>query len=196
MTGTLATDPENACYAIWTAWALSWVLAAGWSSRAKSRASTAEQLPYRLLTIAGFILLFGVRTRTHNGPLRLWMLPSGAGWAMAALCAVGFAFAWWARIHLGPLWSAFVTRKADHRIVDTGPYGIVRHPIYTGLILAAVALAIVKGTLISVAGALLVALGFWIKARLEEGFLREQLGTETYDSYCRRVPMLVPFGRA
>ncbi len=113
---------------------------------------------------------------------------------MVLLCAAGFGFAWWARIHLGQLWSAFVTRKADHRIVDTGPYGIVRHPIYTGIILAAIALAIVKGTLIAIGGALLAAFGFWVKARLEEGFLREQLGAEAYDAYRRRVPMLVPFG--
>src|SRR5450432_3399825 len=114
---------------------------------------------------------------------------------MAFLCIIGFGFAWWARIHLGQLWSAFVTRKADHRIIDTGPYGIVRHPIYTGIILAAIAMAIVKGTVIAIAGALLATLGFWVKARLEEGFLREQLGAEEYDSYSRRVPMLVPFSR-
>ena len=99
-------------------------------------------------------------------------------------------------LHARQLWSAFVTRKAGHRIVDTGPYGIVRHPIYTGIILAAVALAIIKGTVVAITGALLTALGFWVKARLEEGFLREQLGAEAYDAYRRRVPMLAAFGRS
>jgi len=191
-----ATDPESACYVIWAAWALSWWLAALWSSRAESRASVAEQVPYRLLNISGFVLLFAVQTRRYHGPLRLWTLPTSAGWAMATLCLVGFAFAWWARIHLGRLWSAFVTRKADHHIIDTGPYGMVRHPIYTGIILAAFALAIGKGTVFALAGALLSSLGFWIKARLEEGFLREQLGAHVYDTYRRRVPMLLPFGPA
>jgi protein-S-isoprenylcysteine O-methyltransferase Ste14 len=191
-----ATDPESACYVIWAAWALSWWLAALWSSRAESRASVAEQVPYRLLNISGFVLLFAVQTRRYHGPLRLWTLPTSAGWAMATLCLVGFAFAWWARIHLGRLWSAFVTRKADHHIIDTGPYGMVRHPIYTGIILAAFALAIEKGTVFALAGALLSSLGFWINARLEEGFLREQLGAHVYDTYRRRVPMLLPFGPA
>jgi protein-S-isoprenylcysteine O-methyltransferase Ste14 len=195
MIETLATNPESACYAIWIAWAVSWWLAAVWSSRAKSRAGIAQQLPYRLLTLAGFVLLFAIQTRRYHGPLRLWTLPGSAAWAMAFLCVVGFGFAWWARIHLGQLWSAFVTLKADHRIVDTGPYGIVRHPIYTGIIAAAIATAIIKGTVIAIAGALLAALGFWVKARLEEGFLREQLGAQEYDSYCRRIPMLVPFSR-
>src|ERR1041385_1947392 len=112
----LATDPESACYVIWATWALSWWLAALWSSRAESRASVAEQVPYRLLNISGFVLLFAVQTGRYHGPLRLWTLPTSAGWAMATLCLVGFALAWWARIHLGRLWSAFVTRKADHQI--------------------------------------------------------------------------------
>ena len=79
-------------------------------------------------------------------------------------------------------------------MIDTGPYAIVRHPIYTGLIAAIFATALVKGTLSGIAGALVMTFAFWIKARLEERFLREQLGPEDYNSYRRRVPMLVPFG--
>ncbi len=196
MTDAFGTDPESACYAIWIAWALSWLLAAGWSSHAESRAGIAQQLPYRFLNIAGFVLLFAFNTHRYHRPLRLWTLPDSAGWALALLCIIGLGFAWWARIHLGRLWSAFVTKKTDHHLIETGPYGIVRHPIYTGIILAALAVAVLKGTVLALAGALIAALGFWIKARLEEGFLREQLGVEAYDSYRRRVPMLVPFGPA
>jgi len=194
MTNNFAADPEHACYTIWTIWAISWFFAAAWSSRAQSRANIVQQLPYRLLTIAGFVLLFAVRTNRYHGPSRLWTLPISAGWAMVLLCVMGFGFAWWARIYLGQLWSAFVTRKADHRIVDSGPYGIVRHPIYTGIIAATIALALVKGTVIAIGGALLAAFGFWLKARLEEDFLREQLDADAYDAYRRRVPMLLPFG--
>jgi len=194
MIRTFSTDPVSACSVIWIVWALSWFLAAGWSSRAQSRPDIAQQLPYRVLNIAGFVLLFAFDTRRYHGWLRLWALPKSAGWVMALFSVLGFAFAWWARIHLGQLWSAHVTRKADHHIVDSGPYGIVRHPIYTGIILAAIALAIVKGTVIAIVGALLLTLGFWVKARLEEGFLRKQLGEKSYDAYRRRVPMLLPFG--
>ncbi len=70
----------------------------------------------------------------------------------------------------------------------------MRHPIYTGIIAAAPATAVLKGTLIGVAGAMLMTLGFWIKARLEERFLREQLGADAYNSYRRRAPMHIRFG--
>ena len=53
------------------------------------------------------------------------------------MVTAGLAFCWWARLHLGAMWSGTVTRKDDHHIVDTGPYGLVRHPIYTGLIFSA-----------------------------------------------------------
>ena len=188
-------NPEMACYLVWTIWAASWWIAAAWSSRTQSSAGVRQQLPYRLLTIIGFILIFAVRSRRSPDPLRLWTLPRIASWLMPILCVVGFAFAWWGRLHLGKLWSAFVTRKAGHRVIDTGPYAIVRHPIYSGIILAMFAVAVLKGTVYSMAGAVIGIFGFWIKARLEERFLREQLGAEPYRNYCRGVPMFVPFSK-
>ncbi len=102
-------------------------------------------------------------------------------------------FCWWARIHLGALWSGRITRKEGHRVVDTGPYRLVRHPIYTGIDTAALALLVVKATPIALAGFVLIVWGYWIKARIEERFLREQLGAADYDAYRARTPMLVPF---
>jgi protein-S-isoprenylcysteine O-methyltransferase Ste14 len=188
-------NPEALCYLVWIIWAASWWLAAAWSSRTQSSAGVKQQLPYRLLTIIGFILIFAVRSGQSPDPLRLWTLPRVLRWFNPALCTIGFAFAWWARLHLGKLWSAFVTRKTDHRIIATGPYAIVRHPIYSGIILAMFAVATLKGTIYSMAGALIGTFGFWIKARLEERFLRQQLGNEAYDAYRQRVPMLIPFWR-
>jgi hypothetical protein len=76
MTNPVASNPENACYAIWIAWGLSWWLAAVWSSRAASRASAADELPYRLLTTSGFILLFAIQLRRgYHGPLRFGRCP-------------------------------------------------------------------------------------------------------------------------
>ena len=113
---------------------------------------------------------------------------------MVAVTVIGLAFCWWARLHLGSLWSAGVSRKEGHRIVDTGPYGIVRHPIYSGVILGMFATAAFRGRPNVIASALLLTLFFALKALVEERFLREELG-EAYDDYRRRVPMLVPFLR-
>ena len=112
---------------------------------------------------------------------------------MTAACAAGFGFTWWARVTLGDLWSGTVSRKQDHEIIERGPYGLVRHPIYTGIIFAAFATAIQIGLAASLVGASLMTLGFWMKARLEERFLSAELGEGAYADYRRRTPMLVPF---
>jgi protein-S-isoprenylcysteine O-methyltransferase Ste14 len=123
---------------------------------------------------------------------QLWELPTVVGWGAVLLAAAGFAFAWWARVHLGELWSSSVTRKEGHKVIDTGPYGIVRHPIYTGLLLGTIALVLVSGRLLAVIGLVLVAIGIFVKARLEEKFLSAELGADAYAAYAKRVPMLVP----
>jgi protein-S-isoprenylcysteine O-methyltransferase Ste14 len=122
----------------------------------------------------------------------LWDLPLWLSWLATALVAAGFAFSWWARLTLGDLWSSTVTRKEQHEIVRRGPYGLVRHPIYTGLILSTLALAAQTGRLAGLIGAALLILGFWMKARLEERFLGASLGPD-YDAYRRTTPMLTPF---
>ncbi len=172
----------------WVAWVVSWWIAAFWANRTQARPPLMSELPYRVLTLAGAALLFVPRLR---GP-RLWMTPAPVQWALVAAAVAGFAFCWWARIYLGRLWSASVTRKSDHRIVDTGPYALVRHPIYTGILTAAAATAALKGSAGGLAGLGLLILGCWIKARLEERFLSAELGAEAYDAYRRRTGMLFP----
>jgi protein-S-isoprenylcysteine O-methyltransferase Ste14 len=99
------------------------------------------------------------------------------------------------RSELGRLWSSGVTRKTDHSVIITGPYGLVRHPIYFGIILATLVTAVIRGTAPGCVGAAFMVLGLFIKARIEERFLRSELGEERYSAYARRVPMLVPFFR-
>jgi protein-S-isoprenylcysteine O-methyltransferase Ste14 len=92
------------------------------------------------------------------------------------------------------LWSGFVGRSENHCIVDSGSFAVVRHPIYSAIIAAAFLLAFDLGTLLALLGATMFLLAFWLKARLEESFLRQELGPEAYDTYRRRVPMLLPLG--
>jgi protein-S-isoprenylcysteine O-methyltransferase Ste14 len=88
-----------------------------------------------------------------------------------------------------------VVTKAGHHVVDTGPYSLVRHPIYSGLIFAAFATAIEKGSSFALLGAATITLAFYTKARREEHFLRAELGKDAYDAYARKTAMLVPFPR-
>ncbi|MBL6937291.1 MAG: isoprenylcysteine carboxylmethyltransferase family protein [Alphaproteobacteria bacterium] len=193
--------PDEAIYLPWGAWAVSWCVAALWANRTVSTPGARSQLRYRLLAFAGFVLLLANAMRPYDHGFQqarlgtLWSLPSGAQWAMVWLATLGFAFCWWARIHLGALWSSAITRKEGHHVVDTGPYALVRHPIYTGLLTAAFATMMVRGTSYAVAGFALLVAAYVMKGRMEEGFLRVELGAEAYDAYARKTAMLVPFLR-
>ena len=186
-------SPRLFIIGLWALWMISWFAAMRWTNSTEKRVSFKGQLPYHLLMVAG-ILGLGLDTPDDGLPLRLWHVHWYGAWICVSLEALGFAFTWWARIHLGKLWSGTVTRKADHHVVDTGPYAIVRHPIYTGILLAVYATAIAEGSLSGLVGAVFFTLSFWVKARLEERWLSHELGADAYAGYRRRVPMLIPFG--
>jgi protein-S-isoprenylcysteine O-methyltransferase Ste14 len=189
----LDISPNDLNQFAWLVWLSSWLLAAKWSSPTERRPDFRLEATYRLLTAAGAILLFGLHQRWPSTEVALWHLGPKAAWTLVATAVCGFVFAWWARIELGRLWSSGVTRKTDHRIVTTGPYKLVRHPIYSGIIFAVLATAVMRGTAAGLFGAALIVLGLFVKARVEEGFLRSELGEQLYVAYARRVPMLVPF---
>jgi protein-S-isoprenylcysteine O-methyltransferase Ste14 len=187
----LVVSPLVASTLTWDIWVISWIAAMVWSRRATARPPALDQFVHWLPTAIGFCLLAFGSLGTHFAPL--WRPPLVAALALAGVCAAGLLFTWWARISLGSLWSGSVSRKEDHTVIQTGPYRLVRHPIYTGLIVAAVAQGAVIGMAANLIGALLMAFGFWLKARLEERFLSQELGAAAYSEYQRRTPMLVPF---
>jgi protein-S-isoprenylcysteine O-methyltransferase Ste14 len=184
--------PSETLELIWIGWLISWVAASFWSTPMQKRVAKLETWTYRAAIIAGCVLLL---------PFTAWVLAEKPIWdvgyrgayALAGVMLMGLLLTWWARLHLGRLWSSVITRKQDHRIIDTGPYAFIRHPIYTGLITALLATAAAEATVTAILGTTLVAFGLWLKARSEERFLTIELGADTYGSYCRRVPMLVPF---
>ncbi|HEY4112676.1 MAG TPA: isoprenylcysteine carboxylmethyltransferase family protein [Rhizomicrobium sp.] len=184
---------ERAIFWLWAIWYGTWLLSVFWAGKSTARPNMREHGSYQLVTMIAIALLFFTPLWWPAAP-QLWTMSETAGWILFALTALCFAFCWWARLTMGRLWNGFVGRTQDHRIVDSGPFAIVRHPIYTGIIAAGFLLAIDLGTVPALAGAALLALAFWMKARLEERFLRQELGTQAYDAYSRRVPMLIPFG--
>lgn len=183
--------PRAVFAVIWIGWIVSWLTAAFWSNRTEKLALTWDTLLYRVFIIAGAILMTPLASRRLLAP-RLWHVGYASAYALAAVTLAGILFTWWARIHIGRLWSGSITRKEGHHVVDTGPYALVRHPIYTGLILALLATAAAAATANVLAGAVLISVGFWLKARAEERFLTAELGADAYGDYRRRVPMLMP----
>lgn len=186
-------NPGVAIAAAWVVWLSTWILAAGWSARTASHHDLGAESPSRVLTLAAVVMILA--SYWPLATAMLWTLPAEIGWTMFCLVLLGLGFTWAARLHLGPLWSSTSAPTEDHRIVETGPYGVVRHPVYAGLLLAAIATAVERGRLEAVAGALVLIAAVSLRAKLEERFLRRDLGDETYASYRRRVPMLVPFAK-
>lgn len=179
--------------ALWVLWGASWLAASWWSKPVANKAGIGREISYRAVVFVGVALLVWPKSLPYGLNDRLWTTTPVSAWALAALIALGFLFTWWARLHLGSMWSSNVTRKEGHHVVDTGPYGLVRHPIYTGIIFSLIFSFVAKGTVLGAVGLVLMIAGIVMKARLEEQFLREELGPSEYDAYARRVPMLVPF---
>jgi protein-S-isoprenylcysteine O-methyltransferase Ste14 len=109
----------------------------------------------------------------------------------ASVTVAGLPFAVWAREHLGSNWSRAVTIKQCHELITTGPYAVVRHPIYTGILTGFLGLAIAISQVRAFVVFVLIFLAFWIKLRMEEEWIRSRFG-ETYATYARQTADLVP----
>lgn len=107
------------------------------------------------------------------------------------MCGLGLALAIWARKHLGTNWSREPSVQAGHELVTSGPYRVVRHPIYTGILAAIFGLVLVGGTLwlIMFGGMLLM---FVWRVKREEEFMM-QLFPQQYPEYKKRTNALIPF---
>lgn len=190
--GWTTTWPTELLALIWLAFLASWVGASFWQGRTKKQVMTLESQRYRLPILVGGIL-YTPWIAAVMGWKPLWVLGNTGITIAAVLSVAGIAFAWWGRLHLGKFWSNTITHKEDHRVIDTGPYGIVRHPIYTGLIFGMLVTGIAIGAVTTILGAILISLGMWQKGGMEEVFLSKELGEDAYGAYCRRVPMIIPF---
>ena len=178
--------------AIWWAWALYWWL----SSRDVKATTRRESALSRLVHLGPMVIAAAILWAPALGvPLLDARWLPRTPWAFrigTAVTLAGLAFSVWARRHLGRNWSAVVTLKEGHELVTSGPYAIVRHPIYTGLLLGFLGSAIARGRW---SGLLAIAL-FFVSAlrkyRLEERWMREQFGA-AYDDYRARVKAIVPW---
>jgi protein-S-isoprenylcysteine O-methyltransferase len=109
-----------------------------------------------------------------------------------AITVAGALLAVWARVYIGRNWSSNVTIKQNHELIQGGPYALVRHPIYSGLLLATLGTAITIGEVRGLIALPLSFAGWQMKSMVEERFMREQFGRQ-YVDYERRVRALIPF---
>jgi protein-S-isoprenylcysteine O-methyltransferase Ste14 len=177
---------------LWIVFLVVWFIGALLQKQIARRETIRARLMHLMLAVVAWVLLFDERLRF--APLSVKFLPNVplAAYLGLALAFVGIAFAIWARVFLGGNWSGTVTIKKDHELVRAGPYALVRHPIYTGILMALLGTVIDLRALrgLMAFGVVLVAL--WMKSRREESFMTEQFGAE-YTDYKRKVKALIPF---
>jgi protein-S-isoprenylcysteine O-methyltransferase Ste14 len=175
-----------------------WIIFLGfWLVAARRTKADAEQagwrgwLAYRLpLAIAVALLVSSFRIRVLDIPI----IDSTPVTHIVAgfLCITGLLIAIWARTTLGSNWSSSVTLKQDHELVTRGPYGLVRHPIYTGVLFMLLSSALMSGRLGAIAGLPFGFVGFWIKLRQEEALMMRQFPAD-YPKYKAHSKALLPF---
>jgi len=175
---------------MWILWAVYWFVSSRSVKTAVKQESGAGRFLHLALMTIGICLFL---VRLDLGPLNLHFLPS-APWmnlASVALVAAGVGLSFWARYHIGQYWSSTVSLKEDHRIVETGPYAYLRHPIYSGIILAILGSVLTSGTYRALAGFLVIVAALCLKASREEQLLSGELGS-AYTDYRRHTGFLVP----
>lgn len=186
-----AMIPYAAVKWLWIVFCSFWLLAAFFQKRDARRQSSGSrlmQMSVILLVLAPF-LFEGRRV----GLIYRHLYPHSLGvqYFGVVLMVLGFGFAVWARFVLGRNWSGMVTVKEDHTLITGGPYAWVRHPIYTGVLLALLGTAFALGTILNLVEVPVVAFALWLKLRTEEKFMLETFG-EQYTAYGRRVKALIP----
>ncbi len=187
----MASVAERLLGALWIAWALYWAVSARGVKPALRREPVLSRAGHTVPLVLAAILLAGPWP-PDVWLNRRWLPPSGA-WTIAgtAIAALGLAFTVWARRRLGGNWSGTVTVKHEHELVLAGPYRHVRHPIYSGLLLAFAGSALARGDWRGVLALLIAWLALWRKWRLEERWMRETFGA-AYTDYAARTPAVIP----
>jgi len=178
--------------ALWIAWVVLWTILARGAKKTQWRESIRSRLSYMVPGVVGVVSL-----SLSAPPDQFWFRPflpwtPAFYWGGVALMLAGFAITVWARRHLGANWSATVTVKQGHELITDGPYRLVRHPIYSGLLLACLGSALPREDPRAVAALALLLLSFLRKALIEEGRMVATFG-DAYRAYRRRTRAIIPF---
>jgi protein-S-isoprenylcysteine O-methyltransferase Ste14 len=179
------------CSMLWMLLCLVWLALSLSRKETQEKAHWGERLAYGLPVVIAFYLLFS--DRIPFAWLRFRIIPPSflTDALGVALTGVGIAFAIWARFYIGNNWSSAPSIKVGHELVRTGPYAWVRHPIYSGLLIATAGTALVRGELRGIVVLLVLWLAFSLKSRIEERLMMKTFGS-VYDEYSRSTGALIP----
>ena len=176
--------------ALWVLFGLYWVISAFKRKKTKKRESWGQRFRYVLPLVAAFYLF---QPGARYGWLAARFVPASdtAGWIGVVLTAAGVAIAFWSRWHLGANWSGVVTLKEGHELIRSGPYRTIRHPIYTGILLALLGTAVTLGEVRGLLAVAITWISFYTKARREESFLTQEFG-DRFAEHRRHTGMFLP----
>ena len=187
----MTTNAFTICSWLWCGFLIVWLI---WSFSAKPtqhREDISSRLSYVVLTVAGCYLMFAKDVPRDWLRIKLFSDNLGTAALGIALTTAGIALAIWARAYLGSNWSGTVTVKVGHELVRTGPYRWVRHPIYSGLILAMLGTALARREVRGLIAVLLLYAGFKIKSKIEEQTMVATFGSQ-YSDYARETGAILP----
>jgi protein-S-isoprenylcysteine O-methyltransferase Ste14 len=193
-TGELTMDHYHWLHLASVAWIVFiayWIVSAQKLKSIKQREPRGERLIQLVFMVAAYFLMFNDQFSRGWLATRFVSASPTIGEIGVALTVAGIAFAIWARWHLGENWSATVTLKEGHQLISSGPYRYIRHPIYTGMLLAFVGTALALGEYRALISVCIVLFAFYIKAKKEELFLTQEFG-EKFREHSRRTGMFLP----
>ena len=184
-------DGMQICSWIWAVFCVVWVISAFKNKPIQQQESVSSRLSYMSLVAVGFYVVFSVGT--VQPWMRVHLFPASRAVEIlgVVMTAAGIGFAFWARAYLGGNWSGTVTVKVGHELVRSGPYRWMRHPIYTGLILALLGTALERRQVRGLIAVVLVYIGFKMKSKIEEHTMTNTFGAE-YTDYSRTTGAIVP----
>lgn len=176
---------------LWIVFAAFWLISAFRRKKTKKRENWSDRAGYVIPLVVAWMVLERPELRHTFLGARFAPDTASIAWLGVALTALGVFIACWSRVHLGSNWSGTVTLKEGHELIRTGPYRNIRHPIYTGILLAMLGSAVAQGEIRTLIAVGISWLSFYIKARREEQFLREEFGPR-FDEHSRHTGMFLP----
>ncbi len=183
---------QNIISACWGVFFFVWLVAAIFAKRTVYRESAARRVRYLVPVVLGWFLVF--RGQHLPPPFGLEIIPhTGAVLVLASiLCVCGLGLCLWARAVLGRNWSGTTTLKENHELIVRGPYRLLRHPIYTGLLAMLLATALSQGHVAEMIGLISIFISLWLKLNGEEELMLNQFPAQ-YAAYRERTKRIIPF---